>query len=207
MLAETEAGFRITLNLPASETVVGHQPAVEFQRRGGTVRLRAASEGYPVASRGERGGLGVLISGRRAKELLEALQAAGATPAAPYFSLSETSDGWYALNHEQVAPARHIPQIRVWLRGVVAVPDVPTDEPMWAQDVRRAFAVVEEYERSGVGRPSIAVMQAREVVRVFRALVMDLLPVAHRRPAEAALASAEEAVRALREALGEDQAT
>lgn len=176
--------FRIRLNAPAARLVVGDAPALEIESADGQVRVRPSRSraAFPLAPRGsETGGLEALISGARALEILSGLGTlSGHQQQKPIFRLEKDSEkvGWYRLRFEPEAPARHIPQLRLWLSTEAPPePQRVNEEPDWAAEVRRAFALVQAYDAGGrIGRPSKEVAAAQAVVAVFRQLAADLLP-------------------------------
>lgn len=184
LLLDSIREFRVRLNAPAARLVVGDAPALEIEAAGEQVRLRPSRSktAFPLSPRaGETGGLETLISGPRAPEILGALMMlSGQQQRRPIFRLEKDPEegGWYRLRFEPEAPARHIPQLRLWLSTeALPEPQRVIEEPDWAAEVRRAFALVQAYDAGGrIGRPSKEVAAAQAVVAVFRQLVADLLP-------------------------------
>lgn len=176
--------FRLTLNAPSAQVVIGEKmKGMEIEMGRNAVRIRPVEHGRSTGKSvqlepGDRGGLEAVIEGENPAALLRLLQKLGGGQRKPYFSLHRDTGGWYRLQHEELAPPRHIPAMRVWPSDRVEAAPVPVreGEPAWAVEIRKAQATLEAYQgQPKVGRPSKEVLEARVTMEAFRTLAAELL--------------------------------
>lgn len=183
--------FRLTFNKPAYEMFFRGDDAqgVRIKIADGIVQFKPTNslEGndvVPVSQRGTRGGLQAIVAGTHADAVLDAMKNEFGNP---FFVLQRMERGWIGAHPHQgpaAEPTKVTPVVRVWVQGYErrVAPQLleelnRLDLPQFLDEVREAKKITDDYEKlNKAGRPPMAVMNARDTLRLFTETARDVLP-------------------------------
>lgn len=181
--------FKVSFNLPARRLFFSDDgiKGIMIHLDDDKILFRPTTTLEPVSAvrmrERTRGGFESVISGTMAAHLFSVLTQT-ATPTRPFFILSHSnkSPGWIELRHfsHDCAPSKSQAHLRVWM---------PRDreEHLPLEDsavVKRFVALITASQETiaghvrdrKLGRPSREIMMARETMKVFEKLAIDMLP-------------------------------
>lgn len=117
-----------------------------------------------------------------AKQIMRVFGRQGFTVAKPFFILQDNGDGWINLSHfpDDAAPPKTFPHLRIWPLHHDVIPTksrriVPFDMTAWrmaCKMVPEAIQTLAEYDETRcLGRPTVAIRQAKAIMASFTRLV------------------------------------